>query len=131
MESKEDALTNRLADFTLLMKQKTDITAVKDKDRTCSFCNDPGNSANRCEKNPLLQDKCERCIKLGHAMEGFWSRPKPTGETPPVAPAAVAPASVPVDISPHEGRNAQNFGFNQAYQAMIAKEGLEVVAAAK
>ena len=55
LERKVDALTNRLADLSLLIKKnqsRDEATAFRPfHNRTCSYCKRPGHGANRCDAN--------------------------------------------------------------------------------
>ena len=81
LETKVDALTDRLADLSLMIKKnqsRNEATTFRPvHDRTCSYCKRPGHGANRCDANPHRDTKCPRCEKFGHSETRCWARVGP------------------------------------------------------
>ena len=84
LETNVDALTNHLADLSLMIKQHQSMdeaTAFRPvHDHTCSYCKRPGHGANRCDANPHRDTKCLRCGKFGHSETSCWARVGPQRE---------------------------------------------------
>ena len=70
LETKVDALTDRLADFSLMMRKnqsRDEATTFRPvHDRTCSYCKRPGHGANRCDANPHKDTKFPPCRNFDH-----------------------------------------------------------------
>ena len=81
LERKVDALTNHLADLSLMIKKnqsRDETTAFHPlHDRTCSYYKRPGHGANRCDANPHRDTKCPRCGTFGHSETSCWDRVGP------------------------------------------------------
>lgn len=48
-------------------------TTIAD-DRTCSYCDKRGHTADRCPQNPHKDKKCNYCGKMGHIEANCWSK---------------------------------------------------------
>ena len=77
LETKVDALTNQLADLSLMMKKnqsRDEATAFRPvHEHTCSYCRHPGHGANRCDANPHRDTKCPPCGTFGHSETSCWA----------------------------------------------------------
>lgn len=84
MEAKMNTLADQLASLTLILKKgsskrTTDRTGeIRDQyngfEKGCSYCQKPGNSANKCPENPNRDIRCTNCGKMGHGLETCWSK---------------------------------------------------------
>ena len=77
LETKTDALADRLADMSLIIKKNPsrDEAAVfrPVHVRTCTYCKLPGHGANRCDANSHRDTKCPPCETFGRSATSYWA----------------------------------------------------------
>lgn len=72
-----DKFVDQFAELSLLLKKRLDVTtpSVKtDADDFCSYCNQKGRRASRCQRNPRRDTLCTICGRSGHSEATFWSK---------------------------------------------------------
>ena len=86
LEHKVDALTNQLAELSLMIAKKSAGASQADRSNNmnCSFCKEPGHSASRFRVNLHRDTRCSKCGKIGHAIETCWAKEGRYG-TPQIA----------------------------------------------
>lgn len=76
-----DALAQDISNLTLFLKEKKgysgdgpySVPRRSNRDHQCSYCNDSGHSALKCEKNQHRNTLCSNSGKIGRSEATRWS----------------------------------------------------------
>ena len=115
IEHNVEALTNQLAELSLMIAKKS--TGVSQADRSnnwsCSFWKEQGHYASRCSANPYRDARCPKCGKIGYSTDTCWAKYGRNGTH------HTAPASKSRD---HTGSKQVTFIAESADRGLVAAD---------